>query len=72
MLLPSDLRNIVDKVALVFLRVKLCQTNRCAKFKAAAVSECLQWSGGTSATCSVSPSRGPLPLDPGPDASLAL
>lgn len=53
----SELRNIVDEVAIFFLRVKLCQTNRCVKFKAAAVSERLQtsrssWSGGTSATCS--------------------
>lgn len=46
----SDLRNIADEVAAVFFRVKLCQTNRCVKFKAAAVSERLQWSGGTSAT----------------------
>lgn len=48
----SELRNIVDEVAVFFLRVKLCQTSRCVKFKVAAVSERIQWSGGTSATCS--------------------
>lgn len=38
----SELRNIADEVDVVFLRIKLCQNNRCVKFKAAAVSEHLQ------------------------------